>query len=79
MIIDYVFFMQLNKDVIVGWSINDPKYDKARLLKVWCNSPTVIEGQVEEHESSFNAEHANYGTGQKCTMIDKLLFFYQSR
>lgn len=32
---------QINKDVIIGWSVNDPKYDNARLLKVWCNSSTA--------------------------------------
>jgi len=28
--------------VIVGWSINDPKYDNARLVKVWCNSTSTF-------------------------------------
>ncbi|ODM97831.1 Sodium-dependent phosphate transport protein 2A [Orchesella cincta] len=35
--------IQINKDVIIGWSINDPKYDDARLLKVWCNSTTTTD------------------------------------
>lgn len=74
--------MQINKDVIIGWSVNDPKYDNARLLKVWCNSTTIstdddntlttsdlpgaVEGDDDDDDTLGSHNKTSVKTAKKC-------------
>lgn len=54
----------------MGWSINDPKYDDARLLKVWCNSSTTgFDPQEQDNDIKSPSSTSNSNSNQSSSQI----------